>query len=191
MTETRGRPRSEDSRRAILAAAARIVADHGLAALSIERIARESGVGKQTIYRWWPGRVDVLMEALLEKVHVHIPLPDNGSLEADLRDFLTASRQIGRLAGVRDLLRAMAAEAQVDEAFAARFRETFVHDRRAALATLLERYPDQRADARVETLLDLVFGVIWYRVLIIPGTFDEETVEELVRVLVARPDRVR
>ncbi|MEP9384936.1 TetR/AcrR family transcriptional regulator [Nocardioides sp. KR10-350] len=179
-----GRRRSEASRRAILAAATRILAADGAAGLSMERIAREAGVGKQTIYRWWPGKVDVLMEALLEQVHVQVPVPDTGSLEGDLREFLIASRRAGRLPRVADLLRALAAEAQVDEAYADRFREVFVSDRRSALGAILERYPDQRVDVRVDTLLDVVFGVIWYRLLIVPGAFDERTVDELVRLIV-------
>ncbi len=59
-----GRLRSENSRDAILQAATELVVEQGYAAVSIEKIAQRAGAGKQTIYRWWPAKGDILMEAL-------------------------------------------------------------------------------------------------------------------------------
>jgi AcrR family transcriptional regulator len=180
-----GRKRSADSRRAILDAAVRIVGADGYAGLSTERIARESGTGKQTIYRWWPTKADVVMEALLEKVELKVPEPKTRDLRLDLTAFLQDSFALGRSPKILDLLRGLAAEAQLDAAFAERFRATFVANRRAALTTILERRAGAPASSvRITTLLDVVFGVIWYRLLIAPAEFDQELVDELV-VLVA------
>src|ERR671934_2916213 len=91
-----GRKRSEESRQAILAAAAELTSEVGFAGLTIEGIAARSGTGKQTIYRWWPSKADVLLEALAEKADLHIPIPDEGSYAADLHGFLTATFKLGR-----------------------------------------------------------------------------------------------
>jgi AcrR family transcriptional regulator len=183
-----GRRRSDDSRRAILEAAVALVAEQGYGALTVEKIAARAGTGKQTIYRWWPGKADVVMEALVEKADLHIPVPDDGSLGADLRAFLQASVALGRSPQVVRLLRALMAEAQLDDAFGQRFREGFVASRRAALGVVLDRargrgeLPD---GVSVEALLDVVFGVIWYRVLTDRALGSEGVVDELV-ALIAR-----
>ncbi|MDQ0679760.1 AcrR family transcriptional regulator [Arthrobacter pascens] len=181
----RGRTRSEDSREAILAAAVSIIGADGYAALSIERIARESGTGKQTIYRWWPTKADVVMEALLHKAEMHIPVPDTGSVHDDVREFLAASWRLARMPQVADLLRALAAEAQLDPVFAGRFRDTFIEHRRAALTTILSRHspPQSVPGIRVSTLVDVVFGVLWYRLLIMPTDFDDALADELANLI--------
>jgi AcrR family transcriptional regulator len=181
-----GRKRSEDSRQAILTAAAELMGEVGYAGLSIEGIAARSGTGKQTIYRWWPSKADVLLEALASKADVHIPIPDEGSYEADLRAFLAASFALGSRPQVIELLRALMAEAQINPAFGARFRAQFLQRRRDALGVLVDR-ASTRGDLppvpRPGTVADLVFGVIWYRVLATREPVDESLVDELVSVL--------
>jgi len=181
-----GRRRSEDSRRAILAAAVELVAEHGYGPLTVEKIAARAGTGKQTIYRWWPTKAAVVMEALVEKADLHIPVPDDGSLRADLRAFLEASVALGRAPQVVAILRALMAEAQLDQGFGARFRDGFIENRRSALRTVLERAAERGELPRgvsVGTLLDVVFGVIWYRVLTGRALESESVLAELVELV--------
>ena len=181
-----GRKRSEESRQAILAAAAELVGEVGYAGLSIEGIATRSGTGKQTVYRWWPSKADVLLEALATKAELHIPIPDEGGYRADLRAFLAASFALGRNAQVIELLRALMAEAQINPAFGERFRAGFLQRRRDALAVILDRARargDLPAVPRPGTVADLVFGLIWYRVLATRRPVDDSLIEELVTVL--------
>ncbi|MFI5893448.1 TetR/AcrR family transcriptional regulator [Actinoplanes sp. NPDC051513] len=186
-----GRKRSEDSRRAILTAAAELMGEVGYAALSIEGIATRSGTGKQTIYRWWPSKADVLLEALATKADLHIPLvdersTDEGSYAADLRAFLAASFALGRKPQVIEVLRALMAEAQINPAFGERFRAGFLQRRRDALGVLVDR-ASTRGDLppvpRAGTVADIVFGVIWYRVLATREPVDDSLVDELVSLL--------
>ncbi|MGI5232171.1 TetR/AcrR family transcriptional regulator [Actinoallomurus sp. CA-142502] len=187
-----GRKRSEESRRAILAAAAELTAEVGYANLTIEGIAARSGAGKQTIYRWWPSKADVLLDALATKADVHIPIPDEGAYEADLRAFLAATFTLGSRPQVVQLLRALMAEAQINAEFGERFRETFLRQRRAALGVIVER-----AEARGElppgltpdTVVDLVFGMLWYRILAAHRPVDQALIDELITVLTARRQR--
>ncbi|MBH1943341.1 TetR/AcrR family transcriptional regulator [Erythrobacter sp. YJ-T3-07] len=81
----RGRPRSEQSREAILIAALKILVRDGYQKLTIEGVAREAGTGKSTIYRWWDGRSDLAIDAFFSAVDETLDLQDTGSAEADFR----------------------------------------------------------------------------------------------------------
>jgi AcrR family transcriptional regulator len=132
-----------------------------------DRIEQGAPVGKQTVYRWWPTKADVLLEALATKAELHVSVADRGSFRADLEQFLRDSFALLGVPGVAQALRSLMAEAQVDSQFASRFREGFLDRRRAALAELLQR-ARRRGDAPPvadELVADVVFGVIWYRVL--------------------------
>src|ERR1700761_4243764 len=86
----RGRPRSEQADRAILQAAAQVLAERGLAGMSIEEVASRAGVGKTTIYRRWTSRGALALDAFLADFQGQQPLPDTGSLRGDLRSSLRA-----------------------------------------------------------------------------------------------------
>lgn len=187
-----GRKRSETSRQAILAATLELVGELGYGRLTIERIAARSGAGKQTIYRWWPSKADVLLDALATKADLHVPVPDEGSYVADLRAFLAASFALGRKRPVVEVLRALMAEAQVDSEFGERFHTAFLQRRRDALAVILDR-AQARGDLppRIPpgTVCDIVFGAIWYRLLATHQPLDKRLVEELVSALAGpQPD---
>src|ERR1700685_1900962 len=121
-----GRKRSAASRSAILDAAVELIGEAGFGALTIEGIAARSGTGKQTVYRWWPSKADVLLDALATQADLRIPIPDDGSYAADLLGFLTASYQLGRDPQVVHVLRVLMAQAQIDDDFGDRFRESFL-----------------------------------------------------------------
>jgi AcrR family transcriptional regulator len=181
-----GRKRSEEARRAILAAALELTAESGYAALTIEGIAARSGTGKQTIYRWWPSKDDVLLEAGAAKAELHVPVADQGSFRADLRAFLAASFALGGKPPLSDLLRALMARAQIDEAFGERFRASFLRRRRDSLAVILERARERGelpAGVSPGTVTDVVFGVIWYRLLATREPLDERLADELACLL--------
>jgi AcrR family transcriptional regulator len=185
-----GRKRSEESRLAILAAAAELTAEVGYAGLTIEGIAARSGAGKQTIYRWWASKADVLLDALTTKADLYIPVPDTGSYREDLRAFLTATFELGRRDQVVDVLRALMAEAQIDLEFGERFRENFLQHRRDALGVVVSRAAgrgDLPPGAPPETVIDIVFGTLWYRLLATRRPPDERLAEELVATLTRRP----
>ncbi|MFE0039591.1 TetR/AcrR family transcriptional regulator [Streptomyces sp. NPDC059018] len=136
--------RSERSRRAIHEAALALVGEVGYTRTTIEGIAARAGVGKQTIYRWWPSKAAVLLEAFLDVAEQAAQgeheLPDTGDLEQDLKLVLRAT--VDELnSPVHDApARARAAESVVDPALAAQFvervlepqLELYVHRLRAA-----------------------------------------------------------
>jgi AcrR family transcriptional regulator len=188
-----GRKRSEESRSAILASAFELFGEVGYAALTIEGIAARAGCGKQTIYRWWASKADVLLEAIAIKADMHIPISDHGSYAADLRSFLESSFALARRQEVTDILCALMGEAQIDAAFGEHFRVAFLQRRRDALEVILARAAE-RGDLPEQldrsTILDIVFGVIWYRMLATRQPLDQALLTGLLNTLTA-PDGVR
>lgn len=165
----RGRPRSEAVHTALLSAALRL-AGSGPGALTVDALAVTAGVSRQTIYRWWRSADDVLLEALLTRARTDVPQPDTGSLYADLTAFLSATfRALRGRAGVAQALRFLLARAQSDRKLRARIDRDLFAPRRAALAALLTRGAwrgelPRQADAAV--LADMLFGSMWYRLLL-------------------------
>jgi Tetracyclin repressor-like, C-terminal domain len=131
------------------------------------------------------------MEALATKADIEIVVPDLGRLEADLRAALRDGFALARVPAVTELMRVLMAQAQIDQAFAERFRAEFLHRRRRMLRVILERAAERGElppGVPVETLIDVVLGTLWYRVLAIPGSLDDTLADELVSLIArARP----
>jgi AcrR family transcriptional regulator len=179
-----GRPRSQATRAAILAAALAELDERGYAALTVDGIARRAGCGKQTIYRWWSSKADVVLESLLERAETAIRIPDEGSLPDDLMAFLKATFA---QRGQRPTLIGLLAHALLDPAFAAEFKNKFLFKRRDALRVLFDRAVARgeiAADADVELLIDIVYGVLWYRFILEHAPVDDELGERLTTLLI-------
>jgi AcrR family transcriptional regulator len=180
-----GRRRNDKSHKAILQAALELLEQDGYRALTIEAIAARAGVGKQTIYRWWPSKAAVVLEAFTANAAMQIPQPDTGSLRQDLQEFFASTLHAG---GERTalVLRSLMAESLLDPEFAGQFKHIFIYARRNALGEVLTRgvqCGQLAADVDINFLLDLVYGVIWYRVLVQHAALDEESMEQMVDMI--------
>jgi AcrR family transcriptional regulator len=164
----RGRPRSEKASRGILEAAADLLLENGLAAVSMDAVAARAGVSKATIYRWWPTKETLALDALYHEWAAVPPPRDTGSLRSDL---LSQLRPWVRLAGQRPYGRAIAAlvtEAQTDPEFAREYRARFVEPRRDPVRTILRRAIDRGeipASTKIEVAVDLLYGPVYHRLL--------------------------
>jgi AcrR family transcriptional regulator len=165
----RGRPRSEKARQAILAAAAELLLARGLSAVSMDTVAQQAGVSKATIYRWWPTKETLALDALYTEWAGARPSPrDTGSLRGDLLSLL---RPWARLASSRPYGRVIAAlitEAQTDPVFAAEYRERFVEPRRDQARAIFHRAIERGeipADTKIEVALDILYGPFYHRLL--------------------------
>jgi AcrR family transcriptional regulator len=161
--------RSERAYRAIVDATKALLDEQGLNATSIDQIAQRAGVGKQTIYRWWPNKAAVVLEAHAEQAAERIPVPDTGNLRGDLRAVAASVTHNLSDTAIGRVCVELIGEAQVDEQFGAAYRETFVTVRRGMVRGLLERgreRGDVRADVDLELATDLFLGPIWYRRLV-------------------------
>lgn len=176
----KGRPRSEQSREAILKAAHDLLKEGGAGGLTMEGLARRAGVGKPTLYRWWPSPADIVLDALLSEVDTEIPVPKYEDLEQSLTRFLGDSMAALEWCGVH--LRYLMAQAQKDDGFRDRFRNRFTARRRGVLRAIFEEAAARGhlpAKLNPELLTDMVFGPMWYRLLTGHGPLDTAFAREL------------
>jgi AcrR family transcriptional regulator len=165
----RGRPRSEKAHKAILDAAAELLLVRGLSAVSMDAVAERAGVSKATIYRWWPTKETLALDALYtEWAAVRPSSRDTGSLRGNL---LALLRPWARLVGSRPYGRVIAAlitEAQTDPTFAAGYRHRVVEPRRDQARAVFRRAIERGeipADTKIEVALDLLYGPLYHRLL--------------------------
>jgi AcrR family transcriptional regulator len=180
-----GRRRNDAAKDAILDAAFRLLSDPGTESLTIDAIAAEAGVGRQTIYRWWPSKGAVVADALARHARVVVPERDTGSFTGDLEAFLSDSFAGLEDEGLASRLRQIVAAAQQDE-HVARVLADFTGVRRAALRALLERgrtAGELAVDADLDMLVDMAYGVLYYRLLVGHATLDEKAARSLAAEL--------
>ncbi len=158
-----GRPRSEASRAALLDAAYWQVSERGYGAVTLEAIARAAGAGKQTVYRWWPSKSRLVLEAFVAKARERIDRPRETAQRAgEIEKYLIAD--FAALRPFADALRGLLAEAVDDPDLLSALRRDFLDPRAAALTVALARaFPEVTARARV---VEAVEGAIIGRVIL-------------------------
>jgi AcrR family transcriptional regulator len=183
-----GRPRSARARQAILAAAMSLVKRDGFSALTIEGIAREAGVGKPTIYRWWASKGAIVFEALQQHAQQVLPVPAAGSLVERLEIWLKMLFEVLN-EDTGEIVRGLMAEAQRDPIFAVSFRTEFIAVRRQPLRMILREGLERGelpASTDIEVMADLIYGAMWYRLLTQHAPLDETYAYAIVRTLLPR-----
>jgi AcrR family transcriptional regulator len=181
--------RSELARQAVLEAADDLLVEKGFAGVTIEGIAASAGVAKQTIYRWWSTKTEILLDALAQDAAEDLTPPDLGELETELRvqlhhvaAFLTTSH-----AGA--VFKALLGHAQHDPAFAADLRRRYLDEQRSRDRLPLERAVGRgRLPADVDTTAetDRLMAPIYYRALVTGEPIDEGFVDQIVNDFLQR-----
>jgi AcrR family transcriptional regulator len=187
-TGARGRPRSSDADRAILAAAGTLLAERGLEAMSIEEVAARAGVGKTTIYRRWPSKGLLALDAFVVSFRAEQPVPDTGSLRGDLLAALrTWVRAVTSTPSGR-LLATLIGAAQHDPELHAAWRDRVLEPLRARHRLMLERAVARgeiAASVDFEVVLDLFFGAAQHRLLLGHLPMTEQFIESVVDVIMS------
>ena len=177
-----GRPRSQQSRAAVLRATSELMREVGLRAMTTEDIAARSGASKATIYKWWPNKYAVAVEAFLSEMAVESADPDTGSAREDFRlalrgliHFYTGEngRAYAQLVG----------EAQFDPKIGAELRDHLVGSRRELVRAIWDRgvaRGELRADVDPEVAIDLIFGPAMYRLVAGHAPLDDTAAEAVV-----------
>lgn len=182
----RGRPRSPQIRDAILRAARELMDEAGPAGLTMEAVAERAGVGKPTVYRWWPNRHAVAMAALMDQAALPKAAARKRSpLRALEQQLLVVSETLVSRQGRN--VTAMIAAADPDTEVAKAFRHHFVLARRSEGKALLDeavRAGELRAGLDMEVALDQVYGALFFRVLMGHAGIDAAFVRALVRQVV-------
>lgn len=164
----RGAARSESARLAILEATAALFAERGYDHLSIEGIAARAGVGKQTVYRWWPGKSALIADCLLEGMLLpeRFSPPDTGDLRADLIAWLAAIDAVLESPSGEGLFRSLIAAASENAEVAGRLRESLADPRLFAPRLRQARDAGEvRADLPVDEVTEALVGAVMLRAL--------------------------
>jgi AcrR family transcriptional regulator len=188
----RGRPRSQEADRAILSAAAALLAEGGFAALSIEEVAARSGVAKTTIYRRWTSRGTLALDAFLADFQSQQPPPDTGTLCGDLLAALRAWIRAVTRTSAGPILAGLIAESQQDPQLGIAWRERVVEQLRAQHKIMLNRAIDRGeipADTDQEVVLDLLFGAAYHRLLHGHQPLTDSFARQVVDMIVAGIER--
>ncbi len=178
--------RNERSRRAILDAALELATELGYQKLTIESVAARAGVGKQTIYRWWPSKGAVLFDALLARTQDTDgagALPDTGDLAADLKAVLRATVAEFADPAFSGPIRALTVELAQDPELAEQYQERLDRPMRELKKARLRAAQDAgalRAGADLEVLADLLFAPIAQRWLLRTGPLTPEYADAVV-----------
>ncbi|MGW9214594.1 TetR/AcrR family transcriptional regulator [Embleya sp. NPDC055664] len=184
--------RSEQARLAVIEAADDLLVEKGFAGVTMEGIAARAGVAKQTIYRWWSTKTDVLMDAFLEDAAEDLTMPDSGDLAHDLRDYLRRLAYFLAKSDSGAVFRALIAQAQHDPAFGRDFRAKWLDAQRRRDRLALER---AIADGRLSADLDIagetdrLVGPLYYRVLVTDEPIDTPYTDALVDAFLDRHAR--
>ena len=157
----------------------------GYARLTVEGVAAKSGAGKATIYRWWPTKGDLALEAAGADIEIGI-VPDTGDTRQDL---LIAAEQLTttfsrRLAGI--VIFAAVSTLDDDPNMAETFREKYVYPWRKSAAEAIQRgieRGDLSADTDVQFLLDVVVGTVFQRTLVVREPMIDGLAEQILSLV--------
>ncbi|MEA2495129.1 MAG: hypothetical protein QOJ29_3040 [Thermoleophilaceae bacterium] len=184
-----GRPRSEKSQRAILAAAAELLHERPLSEISMDAVADRAGASKATIYRWWPSKELLALDAIFSDWDTAMPVAvDTGTLSGDLRALTLP--WVKRLEGAPfgRVIAALIVEVHRDGTFRDAWHTRFTEPRRAPGRAAFERAIGRGeipGDTDIAFALDLLYGPIYHRMLHLHALIDERFVTGVVDAVVA------
>ena len=191
-----GRPRSQQARRAVLAAARALVEKSGYPAATIEAIAARSGVAKTTIYRWWPDRPALIVDLLAEISADMVPLAVGGDPIEALRTELRLIADAGDTLLGR-LFSALLAEAQHDLVVRAALIDRLFDPRRKAMARVVREAQEIgviRRDVPAPVVVELLVGPLFVRMFVrhepLTARFARQVFDQVFEGL-APPSRAR
>ncbi|MEO3944062.1 TetR/AcrR family transcriptional regulator [Gorillibacterium sp. CAU 1737] len=182
MQAKRGRPRNLETQQAILTSAYELLLELGFATVTVDKIADRAGVSKATIYKWWPNKAAVIMDGFLSAAAARLPVPDTGSVYEDIR---THAGNLAEFLTSREgaVLRELIGEGQFDPGLADAYLSRYFQPRRQEAAGLL-RKGVQRGQLKdsldLERCIDLLYGPIFYRLLVLKEPMDKADVSIIV-----------
>ncbi|MCZ8516695.1 TetR/AcrR family transcriptional regulator [Paenibacillus filicis] len=177
-----GRPRSEESKNAILNATIELLNKSGYPALTIEGIASHAGVSKATIYRWWNHKTLLVMDAFIMLIAPPVELRDEETLRENFLMQLTALSNVFNSTIGRTMLSIISESAPDSEVFKA-FYSQYILPRRAAARRILQASilrGEIRSDIDIDVVLDMIYGPIYFRFLIHKRPLETSFLETLI-----------
>ncbi|MEU9357408.1 TetR/AcrR family transcriptional regulator [Streptomyces sp. NPDC048301] len=175
--------RSERSRRSTLDAALELCGEKGYGRVTVEAIANRAGVSKKTIYRWWPSKGAVMLEAFTEAFVGATPFADTGDVAADLRRHINGAVRMISTSPYGPLYAGILSDMHHDEALADAVKEQLVAPRFRAAEDRLRKAQEQGQvpeGANLPLAVEMLYGPVYYRLVLRRPPQDEATVAALV-----------
>ncbi|PGL68975.1 TetR/AcrR family transcriptional regulator [Bacillus sp. AFS055030] len=177
-----GRPRSEASKTAILNATIDLLEETGYSSLTIEAIAARAGVGKATIYRWWPNKSILVLDAFLMSTESRLYFQENTSIHENFRQQLQALADVFNGILGRTVV-ALVAEGGEDSEIAKIFYTNYLKPRREDAILILERAVARgeiQAGINLDVVSDMLYGPVYFQILIYKKKVDSKFIDTLV-----------
>ncbi|MFE3902433.1 TetR/AcrR family transcriptional regulator [Streptomyces sp. NPDC059153] len=175
--------RSERSRRAILEAALELCTEKGYGRVTVEAIAARAGVSKKTIYRWWPSKSAVMLEAFTDALVGTTPFVDTGDIAADLRANVMGAVKLLSTPPYGPAYAGILSEVHHDDALAETVRTKLIDPRFDEAVARLRRAQEQGQippGADLPLAVEMLYGPVYYRHVLRKPVQDEETIAALV-----------
>jgi len=188
--------RSARSQAAILKAAYELCQQQGYARLTIEGIAARAGVGKQTIYRWWPSKGAVLLDVFVDKIVTRLDAAGTGRPLDDLRRRVHVTAEVLADKTIGPHIAGLVGDAQGDPVLANDLHERLVAPARAQHRELIRAAQDRgelRADIDVDLMADAVFAPLWFRLLVTKAELSPKFADDITGTVLSggADDQVR
>jgi len=171
---------------AVLRATSELMHEFGLRVMTTDEIASRSGASKATIYKWWPNKYAVAVEALLSEMLTESADPDTGSTHEDFRIALRGLIHFYASPSGR-VFAQLVGEAQFDELIAGELRDRLVDSRRRMVRAIWDRgvaRGELRPEVDPEVAIDLVFGPAMYRLVAGHAPLDDAAADAIVDVAI-------
>lgn len=179
----RGRRPAAEVRASVLAAAGRLLLREGLRAVTFDRVAKEAGSSKVTLYKWWPSPGALAAEAYFTQSEPILEFPNTGDIRADLIAQLAAFVRWLTRDGAATPLAELIGAAQMDADVARAWAEHYARPRRELARERLkvaQMQGELRPDADLDVIVDQLWGACYHRLLVLKVPFDETLAPRLV-----------
>jgi len=179
----RGRRPAAEVRAAVLQAAADLLFDGGVAAVTFDKVAARAGASKMTLYKWWPSPGVLALEAYFDSTKHQLSFPDTEDIEADLVTQMTAFARLLNAQGDGKLIAQLIGAAQSDPALARALRDFYSEPRRQLAIDRLQvaqQAGQLRDGLDLAVVVDQLWGACYHRMLLLGEPIEPGMVRTLV-----------
>ncbi|WP_106767397.1 TetR/AcrR family transcriptional regulator [Paenibacillus faecalis] len=183
--ESAGRPRSAESKDAILNATVELLEKNGYSALTIEGVAAAAGVSKATIYRWWSNKTMLVMDAFLMLLTPQVKLNENASVRENFMNQLKGMAKVFNSTLGRSMLYVISGS-ESDSEVVETFMSQYLIPRRTEAKRILENgieHGELRPNIDYDIVLDMIYGPLYFHVLIHKKKLDDSYIETFIEYI--------
>ena len=174
------------TKEAILGATRELLAEHGVRGLTVEGVAIRAGVAKTTVYRRWRSKDELALAVLIDMVEQIASVPDLGDTRDEFIALVDGAVKILRSTLMGRVMQGLVPDLASSAELARAFREQVVAVRVAEIRRLVEKgiaRGDLRPDADYELANELLFGPVYYRLLLSGAPLEDDLAERVVNAV--------